>query len=303
MVEFHLIRNFSEKKGNFIENFVGIVVRFASNKKTCSNQKVKIWCIVRNQSRSNKRNQKKKETTMLAFLTVLSSSSRRRRIVTNDETSMLKVASSKGANLYLYCRWPGDTRFSLYLKGHVPVNTLLQKEESTYNLPSSVYFEGKDYYLISYNGSKLYVCVQNVITISGEIGEKIGSIARSKIGCKYIYGASGPNIFDAMGLVYYCYKQVGIKVPRTINAFISSYAAPKESAEYSDIGDVVVFQNGYYPKTAYDIAIVEIIESLDNYKSEYNVSCFGIDMNKKEVSSKCLKLKANEIITYRPRLN
>lgn len=34
--------------------------------------------------------------------------------------------------------------------------------------------------------------------------------AKSKLGCKYVLGAKGPNKFDCSGLVYWCLKQVGV---------------------------------------------------------------------------------------------
>ena len=38
---------------------------------------------------------------------------------------------------------------------------------------------------------------------------KMIEVARSKLGCKYILGNTGPKSFDCSGLVYYCLKQAG----------------------------------------------------------------------------------------------
>ena len=35
-------------------------------------------------------------------------------------------------------------------------------------------------------------------------------IAETKLGCKYVRGAKGPNTFDCSGFVYYCMKSAGI---------------------------------------------------------------------------------------------
>ncbi|MCC0634194.1 C40 family peptidase [Clostridioides sp. ZZV15-6388] len=48
--------------------------------------------------------------------------------------------------------------------------------------------------------------------------DKLVSIAKSKLGCNYAYGAQGPNTFDCSGLTQWCYKQIGIKIPRTASA-------------------------------------------------------------------------------------
>ncbi len=46
--------------------------------------------------------------------------------------------------------------------------------------------------------------------------DKLISIAKSKLGCNYVYGAEGPNTFDCSGFTQWCYKQIGIKIPRTV---------------------------------------------------------------------------------------
>ncbi|HCQ5582348.1 TPA: C40 family peptidase [Clostridioides difficile] len=48
--------------------------------------------------------------------------------------------------------------------------------------------------------------------------DKLINLAKSKLGCKYVYGATGPNTFDCSGFTQWCYKQIGIKIPRTASA-------------------------------------------------------------------------------------
>ena len=50
---------------------------------------------------------------------------------------------------------------------------------------------------------------------SNSIGDKLVSLAKSKLGCKYVWGATGPNTFDCSGLTSWCHKQLGITIPRT----------------------------------------------------------------------------------------
>ena len=45
--------------------------------------------------------------------------------------------------------------------------------------------------------------------------EKLVKLAKSKLGCKYVWGATGPNTFDCSGLMLWCHKQLGISIPRT----------------------------------------------------------------------------------------
>ncbi|HHS9321114.1 TPA: XkdQ/YqbQ family protein [Clostridioides difficile] len=44
------------------------------------------------------------------------------------------------------------------------------------------------------------------------------SIAKSKLGCKYVWGATGENTFDCSGFTQWCYKKIGISIPRTASA-------------------------------------------------------------------------------------
>lgn len=46
------------------------------------------------------------------------------------------------------------------------------------------------------------------------IGDKVVSYAKSKLGCKYVWGATGPNTFDCSGLTQWSHKQCGINIPR-----------------------------------------------------------------------------------------
>ena len=41
--------------------------------------------------------------------------------------------------------------------------------------------------------------------------EEFIAIAKTKVGCKYVRGAKGPNTFDCSGFVYWCLKQAGVK--------------------------------------------------------------------------------------------
>lgn len=81
---------------------------------------------------------------------------------------------------------------------------------------------------IKYNGSYGYVSSAYLSKTKDEVASnqdststrsqkisKIVSIAKSKLGCRYVRGSEGPNTFDCAGLTYYLYKQVGITLPRS----------------------------------------------------------------------------------------
>lgn len=67
------------------------------------------------------------------------------------------------------------------------------------------------------------------------------SVARKKLGCKYVYGAFGPNTFDCSGFMYWCFKQINIKLKDS--AYKQGYdnRFPKISYGNLKAGDMVFF--------------------------------------------------------------
>ena len=78
---------------------------------------------------------------------------------------------------------------------------------------------------------------------SGSLGgnSKAVQLAKSKLGCKYVWGATGPNTFDCSGLMYWVAKQLGKTIPRTSKAQSQS-GMPVSKANLLP-GDLVFFAN------------------------------------------------------------
>lgn len=75
--------------------------------------------------------------------------------------------------------------------------------------------------------------------------EALIAVAESKLGCKYVRGAKGPNTFDCSGFVYWCLNQAGMKVGymtsirwRTCDKFTRI-----ESMKDLKRGDILVFSS------------------------------------------------------------
>lgn len=70
--------------------------------------------------------------------------------------------------------------------------------------------------------------------------KKIVSVAESKLGCAYVYGATGPNTFDCSGLVQWVYAQNGISLPRTTYDY-EKYIGTSNEVSWNDAqpGDIV----------------------------------------------------------------
>ncbi len=70
--------------------------------------------------------------------------------------------------------------------------------------------------------------------------EKVVAVARSCLGMRYRYGASGPDRFDCSGFVRYVFAQVGIDLPRRSRDQFA--AGQRVKVEDLRPGDLVAFK-------------------------------------------------------------
>ena len=75
--------------------------------------------------------------------------------------------------------------------------------------------------------------------------QKLVELAKSKLGCKYVWGATGENTFDCSGLTYWCHKQIGISIPRT--SLEQSRSGKAVSKSDLQPGDLVFFKTTSAP--------------------------------------------------------
>ena len=75
---------------------------------------------------------------------------------------------------------------------------------------------------------------------SGVTGNDIVEYAKKFLGCKYVYGAAGPNSFDCSGLTMYVYKHFGYSLSHS-----SKVQATQGKAVTGELqpGDILVFSN------------------------------------------------------------
>lgn len=73
--------------------------------------------------------------------------------------------------------------------------------------------------------------------------ERFIEIAESKIGCRYVRGAKGPNQFDCSGFVYWCLNQAGVRQGYMTSIIWRSCSKYKRINSMSSLerGDVLVF--------------------------------------------------------------
>jgi len=79
------------------------------------------------------------------------------------------------------------------------------------------------------------------VNISGGAGTLI-SIASSKLGCPYVYGAKGPNSFDCSGFVYWCLNQAGVRQSYITSSGWRSVGKYTKITNFNNLqaGDIVV---------------------------------------------------------------
>ena len=125
--------------------------------------------------------------------------------------------------------------------------------------------------------------------ITTDLGLWIYSVAYSKLGSRYYWGASGPNYFDCSGFVYWSLNQAGVSVGRTTAAGYSRMWSSVSFAN-SQTGDLVCFGS-----PAYHIGIV-IVNSNGTRSMIHagggNSSTFGDDPNA------CVKISSIEPGSY-----
>ena len=73
--------------------------------------------------------------------------------------------------------------------------------------------------------------------------------ALTKVGCKYVWGAKGPNQFDCSGFVYWCLKEAGVSCANSMCTTAAGQAQYCNNRVWvisqSDLqpGDLVFWQN------------------------------------------------------------
>ncbi len=73
--------------------------------------------------------------------------------------------------------------------------------------------------------------------------EKLIAVAESKLGCRYVWGAKGPNKFDCSGFAYYCLNQAGVRQGYMTSITWRSCKKYKKITKMSDIrrGDIIIY--------------------------------------------------------------
>lgn len=79
---------------------------------------------------------------------------------------------------------------------------------------------------------------------SGGSLDRFISAAKSKLGCKYVRGAKGPNSFDCSGFVYWCLNQAGVNQKYLTSSGWRSVSGYTKVSSIDSLrkGDIIVFK-------------------------------------------------------------
>lgn len=74
--------------------------------------------------------------------------------------------------------------------------------------------------------------------------EKFIEVAKTKLGCKYVSGGKGPNVFDCSGFVYWCLNQAGVRQGYMTSATWQKCTKYQRIDSFDDLkrGDVISFR-------------------------------------------------------------
>ena len=74
--------------------------------------------------------------------------------------------------------------------------------------------------------------------------QQVLELARTKIGCSYVRGASGPDTFDCTGLCYWAYQQIGITLPRSTSDYYNNYRGTAHEITWDEAqpGDILIIR-------------------------------------------------------------
>ena len=167
-------------------------------------------------------------------------SSAKRTGSTSGTLTWKKVSGASGYSVYKYDSSKGKY---VWLKNVKGAGTLKTNVKLSANKATS--FKVRAYK--DYKGKRIrnsYSSSKKVAKLSK--GEKIVSTGKSKLGCPYVWGASGPNAFDCSGFVMWVMKQHGISLPH--NAAGQYYALASKNIgtnwHNAKAGDVVFYSYG-----------------------------------------------------------
>ncbi len=144
--------------------------------------------------------------------------------------SSVSIAKGKSIDLKSYIKSAVDNKDG-DLKNSVKISGSYNKDKTgTYKIT---------YKVTDKAGNTATKTLKVEVIISGDVASNMGIVAtvKTRLGCKYVWGATGPSTFDCSGLTQWVYKKNGISIPRTSSA--QRNAGKKIALSQVRAGDIV----------------------------------------------------------------
>ena len=107
-------------------------------------------------------------------------------------------------------------------------------------------------------------------TGDSELGNKIVKSALSKRGCKYVWGAEGPDEFDCSGLVWWACNENGVTFTRTTAQELSKMGTEVKLHELQP-GDIMTFKMVHAPNERTVVRVDKVLTSEYWARALYNI--------------------------------
>ncbi|RHS92877.1 C40 family peptidase [Erysipelatoclostridium sp. AM42-17] len=120
---------------------------------------------------------------------------------------------------------------------------------ATYTVSDAAGNQGSASLTVKVNAVSKGIAFSGNVSSSNRYGSTVVAAAYSRLGCPYVYGASGSNSFDCSGLVMWCYGKAGKSLPHSSGAQKGSGSViPVSQAQPGDIlwrpGHVAIYIGG-----------------------------------------------------------
>ncbi|MFD6136513.1 C40 family peptidase [Isoptericola sp. NPDC060257] len=129
----------------------------------------------------------------------------------------------------------------LVINGKVKSTKTIRHGKATFNPSWPMHKVGKNKVRVVVDPSSSRLLAKSsrtVTTTAKKPGSPVVAIAKTKVGARYVSGATGPSSFDCSGFTSYVYKKaIGKKLPRTSSA--QKHVGKKVSRKNAKPGDLI----------------------------------------------------------------
>jgi cell wall-associated NlpC family hydrolase len=187
------------------------------------------------------------------------------KVITIPSSKKIKVAKTSRVKTKLYKIKKGDTLTSIAKKYHTNITKLAEinhlKSNTTLKVGKSIKVPTKLHYATKSKSTKKLAKVLKKKRIHNKYAsndivfhskgtskkaKKIIQLAKSKLGRRYVWGATGSNAFDCSGLTTYVCKLNGINLPR--RAIAQSKVGKYVPRSQLKPGDLIFFDTSKHRK-------------------------------------------------------